>query len=61
MKDRNNDLMVTRGHDAGREVVVLFFRVGSGFYPCKVAKEFARQDAYLRRLIIFMQHKVPRR
>jgi hypothetical protein len=56
-----NDLLVTRGHDAGDEVWVLFFRVGSGFYPCKVAKGFARNDRYLRSLISFMQHKVPRR
>ena len=56
-----NYLMVTRGHDAGPCVVVMFFRVGSGFYPCFVAKSGARSDDYLRGLINFMQHKVPRR
>jgi hypothetical protein len=61
VRDRNNDLLVTRGHETEREIVILFFRVGSGFYPCTVDKVMARNDRYLRSLISFMQHKVPRR
>jgi len=55
-----NALMVTRGHETTHEFVVLFFRVGSGFHPCKVDKIVARNDRYLRSLVDFMQHKVPR-
>jgi hypothetical protein len=59
--DSWNDLQVTRGGEQEGCFVVIFYRVGSGYYSCLVSKLTARNDAYLRSLVTFMQHKVPRR
>jgi hypothetical protein len=68
-----NDLMVTGGGGVNKLrvvpgedlpngcVVVNFYREGTGLYPCHVHKPAARKNEdYLRSLIKFMQHKVPR-
>jgi hypothetical protein len=56
---KTTDLMVTRGRDQGSVVVVNFFRLGTGFFPCLIAKKVARNDDYLRSIVSFMQNKVP--
>jgi hypothetical protein len=47
------------GYTARGEAIVQFYRRGTSYYDCLVSVAAARNDAYLRSLVQFMQHKVP--
>jgi hypothetical protein len=52
-------LLVTGGRLQPECFVVHFYRRGTGYYPCLIARNCAHNEAYLRSLVEFMQHKVP--